>query len=503
MKRSYRIQLPAVTLASKWVVALVCLLLLKVYADNRNLFLDEQNLASNVAECSYAELTGAIAYGQAAPPLFLWARKTLGQLLGMWDWVLRLLPLLAGLLAIVLFRAVLLRHFQHYEVLLALLLLGLSPLYVQYATEFKQYMTDLLFAVGCLYAVHKLQPGTHLWHWLLWAVLGGVGIWLSMPAVFVLSGVLAFYLWPMRPFGKRQLRIVLLGLCWALCFLGYWQSLAASATDGHFLRSHKDALLGMQPGLHAVIVVLVQTFADMCMRWQGWLLPLLFVGFFAVGALALLWRHTGLGLLVLVPILATYTASLLNSYSLMARLILFLMPAYLFVCCAGIATIVRWAQTKGALWGTGAWLLPAGLCLAIVLRYSALPYLWTPYPSVQAQEGLQALKAQMAPNDVVCFTQFGYDAYRYYGQHYAAPIPLSGVTDAAIAPHRFDVLPAMMHHLRAMYPGRRIVLFDSHTWGDDLLNLRHYTRIQGAHVVVDQGATRAFVYLPKEPLAKH
>ena len=125
MKRSYRIELPQVSRASKWVVAVVCLLLVKVYADNRNLFLDEQNLASNVAECSYQELTGTLAYGQAAPPLFMLGSKALGQLLGMWDWVLRLLPLLAGLLAIVLFRVVLLRHLQHYEVLLALLLLGL------------------------------------------------------------------------------------------------------------------------------------------------------------------------------------------------------------------------------------------------------------------------------------------------------------------------------------------------------------------------------------------
>ena len=293
-------------------------------------------------------------------------------------------------------------------------------------------------------------------------------------------------------------------VCCVLCFLLYWQSLAVSATDGHFLKSHAYAVLGMQPGLRASFSLVVQTFADMCMLYEGLLLPACFMGFFAVGSLVLLWHKTAVGLLILVPIAATFAASLLNSYSLMARLILFLMPAYLFVCCAGIATIVRWAQTKGALWGTGAWMLPAGLCLILVLQHSALPYFWTRYPSVQAKEELEAMKAQMGPTDVVGFTQFGYDAYRYYGQHYASPIPLTGVTDAQIMPHRFDQLPAMVDRLRVQYPGRRIVLFDSHTWGDDLLNLQHYVRVQGGRTVIDQGATRAFIYLPKvQPLAKH
>ncbi|MBX3101189.1 MAG: glycosyltransferase family 39 protein [Bacteroidetes bacterium] len=303
MQGKFRLPTDAAGISGLLAMLLGMALLLKVYTDNRNLFLDEQNLASNVAERSYAALARPLDYEQAAPPLFLMATKLLTQAWGMYDWVLRLLPLVAGLLSLVLFRATLGRHFRGFETAGGLVLLGTAPLFVLYATEFKQYMTDVLFAVSCLYAAEKLQPNLHWKHWLLWALLGIVGIWTSMPAVFILCGVLAYYMWPVKPMRRAHMRILLLGIVWVLSFAAYWQvSLSASAKSTHFQHTHADFLLGMHWGETKFLGIMAQTFADMCMRCKGFLMPACFAGFFAVGSWALLRHRTALGGLFLVPI---------------------------------------------------------------------------------------------------------------------------------------------------------------------------------------------------------
>src|SRR5215216_5286159 len=73
------------------------------YAANRSLSIDESFLALNLISKSPRELLQSLAFNQAAPLGFLEAEKLTLTIFGRSEYALRLLPLLASLVALVAF----------------------------------------------------------------------------------------------------------------------------------------------------------------------------------------------------------------------------------------------------------------------------------------------------------------------------------------------------------------------------------------------------------------
>jgi uncharacterized membrane protein len=127
------------------------------YLADRSLWMDEAMLALNIADRSFVELMQPLDYDQGAPVGFLLIQKLMIQALGNKDYVLRLFPLLAGLLSLYLIYRVADRYTSGVAVIPALALFAVSGPLVHYASEAKQYSSDvaicllLLFvAAGCL-----------------------------------------------------------------------------------------------------------------------------------------------------------------------------------------------------------------------------------------------------------------------------------------------------------------------------------------------------------------
>src|SRR6476661_11065301 len=73
------------------------------YSFDRSLFLDEAFVATNIAHRSVAELCQPLEFDQRAPAGFLAGVKLATLALGRSDLVLRLLPLISGIVSVVLF----------------------------------------------------------------------------------------------------------------------------------------------------------------------------------------------------------------------------------------------------------------------------------------------------------------------------------------------------------------------------------------------------------------
>jgi len=124
------------------------------YIINRSLWLDEAMLALNIVNRSFLDLLKPLDLDQAAPVGFLLLQKVAICLLGVRDYVLRIVPMLSGLLSIPLMYAVTSQYRQSC-VFFSLALFALSPKLIYYSSELKQYSTDVLASLLLLFIVPK------------------------------------------------------------------------------------------------------------------------------------------------------------------------------------------------------------------------------------------------------------------------------------------------------------------------------------------------------------
>lgn len=118
------------------------------YLHRRSLWFDEALLALNVVGRPLRRLVlGPLAFHQGAPPGFVVAERVSVHLVGDGEYGLRLVPLLSGCLAVVVFAHLAYRVVSGPAPLLATALVAFSPLLVYYSAECKQYSTDVLFTM--------------------------------------------------------------------------------------------------------------------------------------------------------------------------------------------------------------------------------------------------------------------------------------------------------------------------------------------------------------------
>lgn len=344
------------TLAALAFLTLGAVLRLWYYLDARSLFIDEANLALNISELPYAGFFRALLYDQYAPPLFMVFSKGAVQLVGNHEWALRFWPLAGGLF--------LLFTFQHLnrELGLApaihwfpLAMLALSPFLLRYSTELKQYSTDAALALGFLVLAVKLPPEKmESRHFRFWAIAGGSAIWFSMPAVFMLCGVGAYYLYGLSVHkkGKAAFALALAGAVWMLSFIVLYRSVLQAGVEREMLQNY-----------HAAYFFPIQLWEPSTWEQSGGILygllsPVL--GFTVIGLITgialLLWgsyrlaqQGRGYFILITVPILACFAASALHRFSLIPRVALFLMPLFLLLATYGASEAWKSAGRYGRL----------------------------------------------------------------------------------------------------------------------------------------------------------
>lgn len=151
---------------------------------------DESFVCVNFLDTSYGKLIGPLRVGQICPLPFLWSELTLYHWLGPAEWVLRLLPFVAGLAALALFWPLCRRVLPPVPAALALALLAVSYYPVRHAVEVKPYAEDLLVALMLLLpaVLYVQNPGQTRWLIIL-TVLVPLALVSSYPAVIVAGSI--------------------------------------------------------------------------------------------------------------------------------------------------------------------------------------------------------------------------------------------------------------------------------------------------------------------------
>lgn len=321
-----------------------------VYLQNRNLMIDEANVARNIYERGFVQLWSPLTYEQYAPPLWLWLVKASTLLINMGEQALRLSALLSGIASLILLYLIL----QQLNILrsawYALVLFASGYIYIRYGTELKQYMTDVAVALALILAALRInitdtKPAKFL---LLWVLAGSIAVWLSMPSVFILAGVGTYYMlsYHLESKLKQAQPIIIAATVWVIQFALYYLLILKDQANSSYLQNfHKDYFLSTRPTTLKEIDHNLSLLGQILGESSGFtfLAKAMHTGFIAWSCWVLQRKNRRLFALIVLPMILVLLAAAANQFTLISRVVLFMMPLLLILIAIGLDRLL---QTK-------------------------------------------------------------------------------------------------------------------------------------------------------------
>ncbi len=372
---------------------------------------DEAFVAVNFFARDYRGMFEPLLYGQIVPLVFMWVELAMSRMLGMSEWALRLVPLLCGIAALVLFARFARRLLPASAGLLALGIFAVAYYPVRHAAEVKPYASDLLVSlVLTMLAWSVTQHPRAFPRWLVFALAAAAAPWCSYPSLFVIGGaacVLTWTAWTQRSdprvvAGWLTMALLAVGSSAAMIVL-YAQPHAAAAARLTEIDMWTRAFPPLQkPWLLPVWLLAVHTGPMLAYphggQPPGSIITLVLV---IVGAWRL-WRdRRPLAVLLLAPLAFTFAGACLHKYPYggSARTSLYLAPALCLLAGLGLDGLLRRFVPPAA--QRNAWLIALAGLLVFGLG-GMVADLVKPYksqPVLRSREAVATIAGQTSPGD--------------------------------------------------------------------------------------------------------
>jgi hypothetical protein len=431
---------------SNWLsyIILIVLALLGIalrmrqYLFNRSLWVDEASLAINVIQRdTYQLLTEPLAFKQSATPGFLiFARAMVGSV-GPYDWAIRFVPLVAGILSVLLVFILAQRELRSLAAKSTFVgLVALSPILIFYSSEFKQYSSDAFFTLCILVAVSYRSSR---WGTCLLAGTGSIALFCSLPAFFVAvaAGVLVLYEGA-RSSCWRQFIIV--GLACSIGALLHGLYVWQAGVDRAYMVAWWRAAKGFAPFPpilvqellwypRALVNLIYQTFKVARPAYPGfplhaepwlWFLTLILIFSGITGVLS----RRAICAVAIGAITLTLIASVLEVYPFSSRLLIFLTPLVLLLIAAGVDELHRLNLVGSVAAGALALLLVA-MVVPKAVQIARQPV------SVSDMRGaLKKIRGSLRNGDAIAIAGGNGTTYQFYSPTLGRDIPFFETDDA-------------------------------------------------------------------------
>ena len=399
------------------------------YLLNRSLWADEADLALNIMHRSWAGLVQPLDNHQGAPLAFLALEKTVVNRFGTSELALRMVPLLAGIISVVLFYKLAERAISAAAVPIAVGLFAISPSLIYYSSEVKQYSCDVAVAV-LLYWL-AIEGSATEWKPLRVGLLGGVGalaIWTSHPSTFILVGIgstVVVALVAQRNWAKLT-RVSVAFTMWAVSLAAcYLLTLRRLSQDNYLLDYWKNNFMPFPPRSVTDGKWFVDTFFGFFSGTAGLEFTGLAAFVFIVGSVSMFHRNRERLFLLLSPAVATLIASSVHKYPFGGRLALFLVPATILLMAEGAAEVWKVAGSRLPVVGfalVGLLFLDPGMYVA---HHFAKPHVEIARAGVMFPEELKPVMAYLRTHeksgDLTYLFYGSQSAWQYYAERNLAP----------------------------------------------------------------------------------
>ncbi len=386
-----------------------------VYLQNRNLMIDEANVAHNLYERGFAALAMPLSYEQYAPPVFLWITKCFTSVINYGEPALRLFPLLAGIASLFVLYAILKKMGASKSAWYAIALMAVGYIFIRYSSELKQYMGDVLVVLSLILLTLKIDITTisRRKFAITWILIGSMAVWASMPSVFVLAGI-GLYYWLQGNGAKNFKTTALLGsisAVWVLQFAFYYIAILKDQANSAYLQNfHMDYFLYATPGNKEELVHNWNVVNGLINEAGGFTFlanafHLLCIG---IGLVVSIKTKDKRILLILVPLIAVAVAAALNQYSLLPRVALFTMPLFLILIAIGFNALLSIRYRMIAL-------VPITIGAVCIISFSSISLAWKGYASEQLTDAIDfALNNKVRTGNQLYLHNGARPAFIYY-----------------------------------------------------------------------------------------
>lgn len=386
-----------------------------VYVQNRNLMIDEANVARNLYERSFAELAMPLSYEQYAPPVFLWITKLFTTIINYGEPALRLFPLLAGIVSLFILHTILKKLGAGKSAWYALALMAVGYIFIRYSSELKQYMGDVLIILSLILLALKITiretPARKFA--IIWILIGSLAVWASMPSVFVLAGIGLYYWLDGNGIKSFKTTAMLVGIStvWVVQFAFYYITILKDQANSAYLQNfHMDYFLYATPGNKEELQHNWNVVNGLINEAGGFtfLANAFHILCIIIGIIASIRTKDKRILLILVPLASVILAAALNQYSLIPRVALFTMPLILILVAIGLNTLlsVRYKIVS---------LISVAISMVCIISFSSMSLAWKGYESEQLTDAVTfAMKNNINTGNQLYLHNGARPAFIYY-----------------------------------------------------------------------------------------
>ena len=296
-------------------------------------------LALNILNRSFGGLfQQPMEYGQSSPIGYVISVKAITLIFGDSEYSLRLYSLIAGCLALIVMGLISRDVLGKTGGFIALVFFAFNPDLIYYTSETKQYISDVIVTITFIWLLQRqLRIQATNKDFVLFGVAGAVLLWFSHPSVFIATGVgitLFLHYWVNKD-RPRQITTVLCGLSWLISLIIlYFINLRHLASSELLLSYWQEGFMQLK----------LEWFVS---TWQAFLKTplsmeansLVVFLFFIVGLGYLLKHNWQIGAVTIITMTLALMASGLHKYSLLGRMLLFVIPLFVIILSAGIRSI--------------------------------------------------------------------------------------------------------------------------------------------------------------------
>jgi hypothetical protein len=452
------------------------------YVANRSLWGDEGALALNIVNRSFLELAEPLDRNQGAPLGFLFVEKFFSLLLGNRDYVLRIFPLVCGLASLIAMYSLARRIFvERVSVFAAVVLFAISDQLIYYASELKQYSSDVLICLLLLLVCERcFRRNCGDRDFALLASVGAIGLWFSHPALFTLAGAgtaLGLYFMFNRDW-QATLRLGGVVGIWVASFsLLYFISLRQLSENNYLRAFWRFGFMPLPPWRNWEWF----TSTFVIGSWPNWIMddPVGLPSISAVllltfGIVSICLRRWHVGAMLLFPILFTLAASSLHLYPFAMRMVLFLVPIFFLFMAEALGRISSlFDQLKLSSRVGPAVAVAVLVWVAIVPVREAVGHVWPPRLNQEIKPILSYLSIHRTANDLVYVYYGAEEQLLFYSELYGIPKQKTIYGSA----HRGNLQQYIEELNQLGLHGRVWFIFSHNVWDEEAYFLTYLEKI--------------------------